>query len=86
MHLHKFLMGLFTVAFMTNVWAEPALQTGDTLESLSKVQIRTTVTPSTTMMLENKPLQQTMPSSTEQPTEPENNVVDVKEIDAPILE
>lgn len=86
MHLHKFLMGLFTVAFMTSVWAEPALQTGDTLESLSKVQIHTTVTPSTTMMLENKPLQQTMPSSTEQPTEPENNVVDVKEIDAPIFE
>lgn len=86
MQHHKILMGLFTVAMMTSVGAEPAVQAGDTLESLSKVQIRTSISASSAQLSNNKPLEQNMPPSAAQPSAPENSPVNVEEIDAPIIE
>ena len=86
MQHHKILMGLFTVAMMTSVGAEPAVQAGDTLESLSKVQIRTTISASSAQLSNNKPLEQNMPHAAAQPSAPENSPVNVEEIDAPIIE
>ncbi|WP_168398303.1 hypothetical protein [Acinetobacter indicus] len=45
MHSKQLGMALCLGMLMTSAWAEPALQPGDTLESLSQVRITTTLQP-----------------------------------------
>lgn len=45
MHSKQLGMVLCLGMLMTSAWAEPALQPGDTLESLSQVRITTTLQP-----------------------------------------
>lgn len=77
MHSKKIALTVFMATLVTTAWAEPAIQAGDTVESLSQVKISiqtrsTTATQATTKQ-----------ASTD---EAAAQMVDVNAIDQPILE
>ena len=77
MHSKKIALTVFMATLVTTAWAEPAIQAGDTVESLSQVKISiqtrsTTATQATTKQ-----------ASTD---EAAAQMVDVNAIDQPIIE
>lgn len=83
MNSKKIALTVFVATLVTTAWAEPTVQAGDTLESLSKVKISVSTHP--TMQdqgSEKKPV-------TTEPTphsETVSQLIDVEAIDKPIIE
>lgn len=82
MHSKKIALTVFMATIVSTAWAEPAIQAGDTLESLSQVKINIRIHSTTPAQAENNP------AVTKQ--EPAGEVaaplVDVEAIDKPITE
>lgn len=83
MHSKKIALTVFMATIVSTAWAEPAIQAGDTLESLSQVKINVRTHSSAT------PAQaETNPAATKQEPagEAATQSVDVEAIDKPIVE
>ncbi|CAB1220609.1 hypothetical protein [Acinetobacter bouvetii] len=83
MHSKKIAFAVLMVTMVTTAaWAEPAIQAGDTLESLSQVKIDIRTHSSTPAQTENN-----QPATQQKPTtEPAAQMVDVDAIDQPIAQ
>ncbi|MFH7766086.1 hypothetical protein [Acinetobacter sp. BSP-28] len=80
MHSKKIALTVLMATTMTTAWAEPAVQAGDTLESLSQVKINIRTHTATPAQAENN-----QPATQQKPTtEPAAQMVDVNAIDQPI--
>lgn len=86
MHSNKILLSLFLGLMMSSVWAEPALKEGDTLESLSQVRIETRIHPTADMMMQPQVKAPKAVMTQQQNIETQASMVDVEEIDAPVIE
>ena len=76
MHSKKIALTVFMATIVSTAWAEPAIQAGDTLESLSQVKINIRTHSATPAQAENN----------QEPTgELAAQMVDVNAIDQPII-
>ncbi|OTG58341.1 hypothetical protein B9T29_14295 [Acinetobacter sp. ANC 3903] len=83
MHSKKIALTVFVATLVTTAWAEPTVQAGDTLESLSKVKI--SVSTHSTMQDQGSEKKSVTTESTPH-SETVSQLVDVEAIDKPIIE
>lgn len=82
MHSKKIALTVFMATIVSTAWAEPAIQAGDTLESLSQVKINIRTHSATPAQAENN-----QAATKQEPTgEAATQLVDVEAIDKPIIE
>ena len=82
MHSKKIALTVFMATIVSTAWAEPAIQAGDTLESLSQVKINIRTHSATPAQAENN-----QAATKQEPTgELAAQMVDVEAIDKPIVE
>ena len=82
MHSKKIALTVFMATIVSTAWAEPAIQAGDTLESLSQVKINIRTHSATPVQAENN-----QAATKQEPTgEAATQLVDVEAIDKPIIE
>lgn len=77
MHSKKIALTVFMATLVTTAWAEPAIQAGDTVESLSQVKISVQTRSATPTQADNT--QATTKQAAAQ-------MVDINAIDQPIIE
>ena len=82
MHSKKIALTVFMATIVSTAWAEPAIQAGDTLESLSQVKINIRTHSTTPAQAENNPAVTKQEPAGEAATQS----VDVEAIDKPIVE
>lgn len=82
MHSKKIALTVFMATIVSTAWAEPAIQAGDTLESLSQVKINIRIHSTTPAQAENNPAVTKQEPASEAVTQS----VDVEAIDKPIVE
>ncbi|TCB70965.1 hypothetical protein E0H88_06540 [Acinetobacter sp. ANC 4216] len=82
MHSKKIALTVFMATIVSTAWAEPAIQAGDTLESLSQVKINIRTHSTTPAQAENNPAVTKQEPASEAVTQS----VDVEAIDKPIVE
>lgn len=82
MHSKKIALTVFMATIVSTAWAEPAIQAGDTLESLSQVKINIRTHSTTSAQAENNPAV----TKQEPVGEAATQSVDVEAIDKPIVE
>ena len=82
MHSKKIALTVFMATIVSTAWAEPAIQAGDTLESLSQVKINIRTHSTTPAQAENNPAVTKQEPAGEAATQS----VDVEAIDKPIIE
>ena len=82
MHSKKIALTVFMATIVSTAWAEPAIQAGDTLESLSQVKINIRTHSTTSAQAENNPAVTKQEPASEAVTQS----VDVEAIDKPIVE
>lgn len=82
----KLLLALFMGTIMTAASAEPALQAGDTLESLSQVRISTTIKAQDQVVTEQKVEETKAVIVQDQSLQTQTPSMNVDDIDAPIIE
>lgn len=82
MHSKKIALTVFMATIVSTAWAEPAIQAGDTLESLSQVKINIRTHSATPAQAENNPALTKQEPAGEAVTQS----VDVEAIDKPIVE
>ena len=81
MHSKKIALTVFMATIVSTAWAEPAIQAGDTLESLSQVKINIRTHRATPAQAENN-----QAATKQEPTgEAATQLVDVDAIDQPII-
>lgn len=80
MHSKKIALSIFMATILTTAWAEPAIQAGDTLESLSQVKINIRTHSATPAQAANHPAATRQEPSDQAATQR----VDVSAIDQPI--
>lgn len=82
MHSKKIALTVFMATIISTAWAEPAIQAGDTLESLSQVKINIRTHSATPAQAENN-----QAATKQEPAgEAATQLVDVEAIDKPIIE
>lgn len=82
MHSKKIALTVFMATIVSTAWAEPAIQAGDTLESLSQVKINIRTRSATPAQAENN-----QAATKQEPAgEAATQLVDVEAIDQPIIE
>ena len=82
MHSKKIALTVFMATIVSTAWAEPAIQAGDTLESLSQVKINIRTHSATPAQAEiNQAVTKQEPAG-----EAVTQSVDVEAVDKPILE
>lgn len=82
MHSKKIALSIFMATIVSTAWAEPAIQAGDTLESLSQVKINIRTHSATPAQAENN-----QAATKQEPAgEAATQLVDVEAIDKPIIE
>lgn len=81
MHSKKIALSVFMATIVTTAWAEPAIQAGDTLESLSQVKINIRTHSATPAQAENNPLVTKQEPADQAATQ----MVGVDAIDQPII-
>ena len=82
MHSKKIALTVFMATIVSTAWAEPAIQAGDTLESLSQVKINIRTHSSTSAQAETN-----QAATKQEPAgEAAAPLVDVEAIDKPITE
>ncbi|NNG81684.1 hypothetical protein [Acinetobacter sp. ANC 5378] len=82
MHSKKIALTVFMATIVSTAWAEPAIQAGDTLESLSQVKINIRTHSATPVQAENN-----QAATKQEPAgEAATQLVDVEAIDQPIIE
>ncbi|NNH38992.1 hypothetical protein [Acinetobacter terrae] len=82
MHSKKIALTIFMATIVSTAWAEPAIQAGDTLESLSQVKINIRTHSATPAQAENN-----QAATKQEPAgEAATQLVDVEAIDKPIIE
>ena len=82
MHSKKIALTIFMATIVSTAWAEPAIQAGDTLESLSQVKINIRTHSATPAQAENN-----QAATKQEPVgEAATQLVDVEAIDQPIIE
>ena len=82
MHSKKIALTVFMATIVSTAWAEPAIQAGDTLESLSKVKINIRTHSATPAQAETN-----QAATKQEPAgEAAAPLVDVDAIDQPIVE
>ena len=82
MHSKKIALTVFMATIVSTAWAEPAIQAGDTLESLSQVKINVRTHSAPPAQAENNPAATKQEPAGEAATQS----VDVEAIDKPIIE
>lgn len=82
MHSKKIALTVFMATIVSTAWAEPAIQAGDTLESLSQVKINIRTHSATPAQAENNQAVTKQEPAGEAVTQS----VDVEAIDKPIVE
>ena len=82
MHSKKIALTVFMATIVSTAWAEPAIQAGDTLESLSQVKINVRTHSTTPAQAETNPAATKQEPAGEAATQS----VDVEAIDKPIIE
>ena len=81
MHSKKIALTVFMATIVSTAWAEPVIQAGDTLESLSQVKINIRTHSATPAQAENN-----QAATKQEPTgELAAQMVDVNAIDQPII-
>ena len=86
MDSNKLLLALFMGTMMTAASAEPALQAGDTLESLSQVRISTTIKAQDQVVTEQKVEETKAVIVQDQSLQAQAPTINVDDIDTPIIE
>ena len=81
MHSKKIALTVFMATIVSTAWAEPAIQAGDTLESLSQVKINIRTHSATPVQAENNQVATKQEPADQAATQ----MVDVDAIDQPII-
>lgn len=81
MHSKKIALTVFMATLVSTAWAEPAIQAGDTLESLSQVKINIRTHSATPAQAENNQVATKQEPADQAATQ----MVDVDAIDQPII-
>ncbi|OTG66921.1 hypothetical protein B9T25_09080 [Acinetobacter sp. ANC 4470] len=82
MHSKKIALTIFIATLVSTAWAEPAIQTGDTLESLSQVKISIQTRSTRPYQADNNQATTKQESTAEAAAQ----MVDVNAIDQPMIE
>ncbi|MNG58947.1 hypothetical protein D3C78_184320 [compost metagenome] len=82
MHSKKIALTVFMAILVTTAWAEPAIQAGDTVESLSQVKVSIQTRSATPTQADNTQATTKQASTDEAAAQ----MVDVNAIDQPIIE